>query len=91
MANHNKVQSDKLRAQIAQIRDKIALTDSEEECQMYLDQIDELKEKIRKINRKEPVVVPVKNASTVGDKIERRLKQGKRRTASSYSRSRVRL
>lgn len=66
-------QVDKLHKQIAQLQKKMCLTNSQDLIQTYMDQIAELKEEIRKINRKKPKVVQVKDAATVGDKIEARL------------------
>lgn len=85
-----KMQAQKLRAQIAKLRDQIALTDSQEESQMYTDQMFMLKEQLKMLNRKDPVVVPVKHASTMGDRKERRLKNGKN-MSSTYTRTTVKL
>ena len=78
-------------AKIAELRKEIALTESPEKIELLTDKIYEYRDQIRKINRKKPVVTAIKDAQTVGDKIERRMKRKSRRTASSYTRSTVRL
>jgi peptidoglycan hydrolase CwlO-like protein len=76
-----------LHLKIADLKRQIRLTDSQEQVQLLEEEIEKLREQIRSINRKEPNVVQVKDASTVGDKMEARL-AGKV-LSSTYSRGRV--
>ena len=86
----NQEQIDKLYKQINNIRNKIALCDSDDEAAMYAEEVKGLLEQVRKLKRSgaEPKVVAVKDAHTVGEKIERRLKRG-RRNRSAYHGNRV--
>lgn len=63
-----------LSARIADLQRKIKLTKSNERKQMFQDEINSIMDQIKNHNRKKPSVVPVKNASTVGDSIERKTK-----------------
>lgn len=62
-----------LQARIRTLETKIKLTNSAERKQMYQEEIYELNDQIKNYNRKPSTVVPIKNAATVGDAIEKRL------------------
>lgn len=64
-----------LHAQIAQLQRKITLSNLPEEKALLNEEIYGLKKQLREMNRKAPKVVAVKDASTVGDKMEARLKR----------------
>ena len=65
--------AEELHARIASLNKKIKLTNSQEEKALLIDEIEATKEELRKINRKTPNVVVVKDAATVGDKMEAKL------------------
>lgn len=58
---------------IAELRRKILLTKSKQEIQFMQDEIDELNAKIKASKHKKPVIVPVKDAPTIGDRMEAQL------------------
>lgn len=63
-----------VQVRIRELEKKIKLTVSDERKQMFQDEIDLLNKQIANANRKESMVVPIKNAATVGDAMERKLK-----------------
>lgn len=71
---------DNLRAEIASIRKKIRLSESQEEIAILTEKIQTLMEELKLINRKKPKVVPVKDAKTIGDKMESKLKSNNHRS-----------
>ena len=77
-------QSENIHAQIAQLQRKIKLSNSQEQKAMFTDEINKLKKKLREINRKAPKVVAIKDAATVGEKMEAKLNAV---GSSSYLRS----
>lgn len=63
---------------IKELDNVVVLSDCAEERLLALEEIDKLKKEIVKVrNTTKPVVVPVKDAPTVGTMKEQRLRQGK--------------
>ena len=62
-----------LKSEIANLRKKVKLSDSKEEIMVLTEKIASLTDQLKKVNRKSPNVVAVKDAKTIGDKIEARL------------------
>lgn len=65
--------SDELHAQIAMLQRRIKLSNSQEQKALLTDEIYKVKKQLRELNRKAPKVVAIKDASTVGDKLEAKL------------------
>lgn len=81
--------SEELHSRITNLRQKQILSHSQEEKQLLEEEINDLKEQVRKLNRKEPVVTVIKDATTVGDSIERKLANKGHTGRSSFGRSSV--
>lgn len=65
--------ADSIRNEIENLRKKIKLSESKEEIMGFTDEINSLTNQLKMVNRKSPNVVAVKDAKTVGDKIEAKL------------------
>jgi hypothetical protein len=73
-----------LRCRIAQLQRSIKLSEDSSQIQLWTEEIADIKKELRNLNRKAPQVVAVKDASTVGEKMERKLRA--RGASSSFVR-----
>ncbi len=77
--------------QIEDLNMKILLSDSPQQRELCLNEISKLKDAIRAAKEVEkPAVVPIKDAPTIGDKIERKLK-GRNSRSTILTDSRIML
>ena len=81
MSTENK-ELEVLNKRIEYLKNKQILSNSPEEKILLDEQISELRKKCKSVKRKEPVITPVINASTIGDSMEAKLKNPNKRSKS---------